>query len=1293
MANIQIGKYKRPGIFIEEYDKSIVVSPNVEAPIPNLVVGFSKKGVFNQPILLNNLSDMATYGQIDRNLERRGSYFHRTISKMLESGPVLALNLLMTDDELDKIQYKSLSTSSGSQNDVIRTDSYRKFFDTTGFWKRDTESFVDLTKNNAGYNERAFNITNMSDKPISVFVFKSSMTGFDRTILEWYGSEENMPPYLNKQDYASDYMVDVLVVGGNWSNYQELAVDPRWSQYFNTSGLLKNRVREFSNDRNVSTLAYYEGLSIIPYFRDLEGRNIFIETAINRDTDRTGLYCAFNVDLVEQNFYNGMLDLNGNTIVGENATSINFLSYNETIAESVDIVQTPLDLPGNITALYGDSGMRTDSFHAYGATPSTSGIIENTERTGYFAEGYVYGVDLDGTSATFSAISFDYNVSSAAYAVIGGEQVAIDNGTPTLTISQGDFPAGSATFSYYVASVVTADGLLTLKKTKAPDTKPTVLASDIVLGYVYFDVAPSTGEFHNVDFTNVTINGGGFIDLDYGNDYDITETAVGSLKVEFLGTNVSADVTDYETYRKFKMFNNLVAVLDTPRINRMAMLGDYNYSKLSLENASITDIVTSTNLNKSFILNTGVVDFDSSDILDGGFIVLYTEDNELILGSDSMVTKQGLATSSEGVVGKFSTLYRNYYDGLVNTRDTFFTNRLYVDGDNNTNNIATNLDSINVTFFEGSDLGATSSYNGYNYIIFNSTAYNINTEVEFVAGEKIQFPSSDLNVGAFTIASDEVSALDAVSLASELGFGSNNYAYQVLETVVSESLTSVNKIYDFDEKVYMQFYLDTDSNLNLQFKNSDLSENLSINTESNISLSVESRVSNYKQTLEIEVPSGYVRSQNKVLVKADRYTEVKVGDFLEAYVDATELEAGEVPRKLTRILSKRQWSGDASYAEITCDARIKTYDFGGDLQTFRYLSVDNYASTYKAIVMNGFRLREASIPDGTEERQNEILNLIAKGTPLFRALTNKDSIDFRYLIDSFGLGLVENSKQQLADLCGERLDVFGFLNAPSIKQMKNSVSPSFVDANGIINSEYIAAGGNIEANPRFLYSFAEGAGVTTVGYFTPYLQINDGGRILEVPPAAYVASTYMRKRTSNITAITPWTIAAGVTNGRVTGIVGLETEFDYIDIENLNQAKFNPIVTKRNRGYAIETENTAQTEYNSALSQIHVREVLIELERELSAMLLEYQWKFNTADIRAEIKLRADVICDTFVSKNGLYAYFNKMDEENNTPELIDSQIGVLDTYVEPIKGMAVIVNNITILRTGAISSNGFIES
>jgi hypothetical protein len=264
---------------------------------------------------------------------------------------------------------------------------------------------------------------------------------------------------------------------------------------------------------------------------------------------------------------------------------------------------------------------------------------------------------------------------------------------------------------------------------------------------------------------------------------------------------------------------------------------------------------------------------------------------------------------------------------------------------------------------------------------------------------------------------------------------------------------------------------------------------------------------------------------------------------------------------------------------------------------------------------------------------------------------------------------------------------------PSLRTFKNSVSPTFKDGNGTLQMEYIAKGGDPESNPEFLYSFGKGAGVTSVGYFLPYVTIDDFGRPIDVPPSAYVGLTFMRKHNSTVTSIVPWTIAAGVNNGRITGIQDLEQIFTPSDLEYLNQAQMNPLTFKRNRGFVIETENTAQVLYKSALSYIHVREVLIELERELSRMLLDFQWKFNTAEIRAQIKLQADVICEKYVAQNGLYNYFNKIDEENNTPEIIDNQIGVIDTYVEPIKGMGIIVNNITILRTGAISAGGFINS
>jgi hypothetical protein len=1305
---IQIGKYKRPGIFIEEFDKSVISSPVVDG-ITNLVIGVSKKGPVNTPIRVTTTGELESiFGQLDRSLERKGSFFHRTVSKMLETAPVFAMNLLLTDDTLDVIEYQSISSSAGYSNDIEREGPYRRFFDTTGFWKRDTEAFINLTKNNLGYSERAFNLTNLSDRYVTIFTFKSSLVGFDRTLLEWYGSVEKMPPYVNPNDYASDYLVDVVIIAGDWSNYQELAVDSRWSAYFNASGLRKDQVRNFANDRNVTALAYYEGLSLIPYFRDGNGKNIFIETTINRDTDKTGVFCAFNNDLVETDYYNGLLDLLGNTVVDGNETEVNFLSYSETISETVSITNTPLDLPGNVTGMFGTVSMLGTGYvgqetHAFGS-PITSGIVNNGNRTAWFAEGSVYGVNLNSSSPTFSgtsSMSITYDVSLGSFAIIGDSYVSVGaTGANTLTITGTDYPYSNTVATYSAAFVLGDTGEISVVKTTTADTNPGVAASDIVLGYANFGVLQQGIATSSV-ISNVSVKTTGFNDYLFGTsstkDYYISAVGTDGVKVEFINTNNAPSLTNYSQYRRFKLFNRLVNLIDSPNKYKSTIcLGPTSgYKKYSLENVSISNIVTASTQNKAFTL-TGFGTADLTDIL-SGYLVLYTEDNEFISGFDGVETKDEVASTALnglGVVAKYSKFYQNYFNGLINTKDYFYDNRLYLDDDYSVNLYGG--DSVDVIFIDGESAPATSvtsSYAGYDYIVFKKTGFD--TEVDLQTYEKLLFPQSDNNKGTFTIVGNSVfPGDDAQQLAVKLGYTASNdyYAYQVNEEVVYEE-KEMSLVYNYLRKHYLRMFLDSDGKLSVEFKDSDLSVDIDSNFQANNTFYIQSEKSNYKQTLEIELPSGYVPVPNKVLVDGARYSEVKVGDFLEAYYDSSTLQVGEAPRRLTRILSKRQYAGNPNYTEITCDSRIKTVAFGSDYQTTRFVTIDQYATTYKAISLKGFRIRNASLPDGTEAKQNSVLNLVAKGTPLFKALTNKEAIDFRYLIDSFGLGLTERSKQQLVDICGDRLDAFGFINMPSARAFKNSSSPTFVNSEGVLQMEYVAKGGNPESNPAFLYSFGDGAGTTCTGYFFPYVNVNDNGRPADVPPSSWVATTYMRKHVSNVGNVTPWTIAAGVTNGRITNINSLEQDFTSEDIEFLNQAQINPLVFKRNRGYVIETENTAQTLYKSALSYIHVREVLIELERELSRMLLDFQWKFNTPDIRAEIKLRADVICASYVSKNGLYNYFNKMDDENNTTDIIDNQIGVLDTYVEPIKGMGIIVNNITILRTGAIAAGGFINS
>jgi len=1361
MAAITIGKYKRPGIFFEEIDQSIIPPPPAPAPLASsLVVGFSKKGPINTPILISNLDDLEKiYGSLDRTMERKGSYFHRTIAKILETSPVLAMNLLPTSDTLDLIEYQSLSTATSKLNSDVTNIPFRYIHDTSSFWKRDNETFIDNIKNETNGADRLFHITNISSRPTTLFIFKSQLTGFNQSLIEYYGTSERVPPYVSPLDWASDYMVDVLAVGGDWTNYKELAVDVRWSAYFTEEGLKKNAIVDFATNRNVNKLALYQGCSLIPFFRDADGRNVFIETVINNDTDRTGLFCAFNADKVETGVRGEMIDIIGNNlvrtglIVDSEQDELKFLSYSSRITEANRFPITPLDRADGVQAVMAVG----PSISAFGGAAITMTYSRNFDtenwyqmsrmigsqsgaRTTYFSNEMARGFIIDApNSATYSKVTtggglsssvvFSFDIASqlagtvslgpwtnsAAYVVVDGQRRFITHNVgPTnsnygasFSILRSAFVAEGTAQTYYNAVYVDNTGSLKLSDSNK-GSLPVLSYDDCVLAFMFYTIQPTspvgfagsitasgivpvasnistsalrgfTASFNDISITTdytVSVNGDGD-----GFTLTMLDTAVPAINGG--GTNVTFQQNRYRAFRKIRWFNYLLSILDSSDKSKAVMITNVNtMEKISCKDFTVRNIVTDDSANKSFELVMGSA--PTFDILAGN-LIFYKVDDEYYPGNLGASEQSIRGATSFGVIGKFAKIVTDYKDGKINNGDYFYENFVGLTFSTTGNTARLPIRTV-----------FTQTLDGKPAVVFHSSATQspgyanpwpgIGGTESFLVGNSVK------NFKTFTLVATTSNVNDPLTgTYFNFDFNREASAYTLDKPTVLEDIPSGTEIFNTYNRFYLRAWTDTNGLFNVRHSGESLTGTKEgfLATRSYPPVVI-SDLSNLKQTLEIYEPSGVIINDNIVLVDATKYKTVKVGDFLQAKVNTAMLETGEIGRRLTRILVKKPWSVDSNYTEITCDSAVQKFGVEGVSQTIAYTTIDQYVNTYQGLKLKGFKVRDEVLPDGSEEKQQAILNIVAKGTPLFKALTNKDAIDFRYIVDSFGLGLIADSKQQLVDLAGERLDCFAFINMPSIRQFKNSTNPSFTNPDGTLNTAYIAAGGDVDKGPSFLYSFGKGKGVSSAGYFLPYLVADDNGRPTELPPAMFVANTYLRKITGGNPSIVPWTIAAGVTNGRIFNISGVETNFSFEDIENLNLAQMNPIVFKRNRGFAIETENTAQTIFKSALSYIHVREVLIELERELNTMLLDFQWRFNTAEVRAEIKFRADGICERFVNTNGLFNYFNKCDEENNTPDLIDRQIGVIDTYVEPIKGMGVIVNNITILRTGAIEAGGF---
>jgi len=1228
----------------------------------NFVPGISKKGPVNNPIYVESKSEfISIFGDIDKGLERKGSFFHRTCIKMLESGPIYALNLLLTDDNRDKAHWKSLSCAQD-------------------FWERDSESFLEYVNDPTVDYNRLLHLTNFGNKVTTTFIYKSKITGFDITAEDWYGGKTKVPAYINSKDWISDYLVSVLILDGDWTNYNDLTEDKTWGKYFSSTGLNKTTIQNFVNEPNVTTLAYYDA-SLIPYFRDINDRDMYIKTLINNDTNKTGLFCAyFEDELLDSDFPIGKIDLIGDGLLDsdkKNAKSIEFLSYKEDIVEELIYEEQLLDSCGNV-------------FGNYDSELSTS-FVSGADRTAICTNGYVSGTRFGITGQTLiqmeeivSASGDTYFKNSTITNMPLVQQVLAENQAVSFSNS---FDVINANQTYYIKNVSDGGRMFTISNT--------IGGTPIIIGLgTLTDMYVQRTEFN----------------LNYANPYFIIDNTK---------YNISA-----KTEHTLTPFTYTV----TPDIN----LERYDILYLTKGNETEVNVITGSQSTTGaakppFILNT------NENIILGYFHLSHYQLSGSIPSAAKTAIKidyypitiddSGYITLSDATITSGSTTNNYIRITFANTSGaTDLTNYTQIRYRTAYNEIESKLSDgkgviinhtdaskYSITQLNMSTVDYNSMLNAYIQIDIGSITptefYNTESQwlVYFVDNEFVlNNTSTDRMITSLLSVNNLVgSGQTTTTNAGVIGKYSNIYLDYYNGIINNGDFAYTNNDTGSTEKFMLKAWFQDNDKLYIDFMGED---NISpfqilnfddVNTY-NKKLIFTSANSNFKQTVEIEDfdMTKYPHNVYTIKVDAVRYSELIKGEMIEAYYDESELEISQDARKLTRIIQVLGDPSNSNLKVVTCDSPIKinVYDkVGGgyDYQTTTYPTIEKYVSDYKGIKLTPFTISNESIPNGTEERQSNILDLLLPTTNLGQGLINKNKIQWRYLIDSFGLGLTSKSKQQYSELLGKKLNSFGFISAPSVKTFKSSVNPSFINDDHTLNTEYLKTGGNEYKNPSFLYSFAEGIGRSTIGYFFPYVRVN-GDIPTNVPPAAWVASTYMKKFLTTSSAIQPWTIAAGISNGRVTDIGGVEMDFSNDDLANLYSMGLNPIVKKKDAGFCINSESTAQVFPYSSLSIIHAREVLIELENTLYDMLLRYQWRFNTGPIRAEIKYKADKICQNILDKDGLYDFENIIDDTNNTNYIIDLQMGVLDTRVEIVKGMGIIVNNITILKKGDIQSGGF---
>lgn len=317
--------------------------------------------------------------------------------------------------------------------------------------------------------------------------------------------------------------------------------------------------------------------------------------------------------------------------------------------------------------------------------------------------------------------------------------------------------------------------------------------------------------------------------------------------------------------------------------------------------------------------------------------------------------------------------------------------------------------------------------------------------------------------------------------------------------------------------------------------------------------------------------------------------------------------------------------------------------------------------------------------------QKTILSTLIDYEGLRTGLTSRTDIDYRYIVDTFEAYVDSEVHKELALICKEKENAVGFLNFPNAKTFKNCDYACFTDDKGRFQVKYIAEGANKQKNPGILFSLvSENNGASFVSYNTPLL-FTDGTVKTYVPAAALVSNNFMDKYEGR----QPYYVVAGPTYGRLTytGLVGPDFNYTRADLDILEPLGVNVTVFVPRLGTYINSNQTAKQTPKTALSSMNVRELVIYLQDEIEKLLQDYQWEFNTPYLRDLVKAKADTICERVKNNHGIQEYLNVCDESNNTPDVIDNEMFVLSTSIEPGRTSGKMVQELTIYKTGALKA------
>ena len=274
------------------------------------------------------------------------------------------------------------------------------------------------------------------------------------------------------------------------------------------------------------------------------------------------------------------------------------------------------------------------------------------------------------------------------------------------------------------------------------------------------------------------------------------------------------------------------------------------------------------------------------------------------------------------------------------------------------------------------------------------------------------------------------------------------------------------------------------------------------------------------------------------------------------------------------------------------------------------------------------------------------------------ALGNSDEFDINLIVTPGIFSSLHSYVTNLVvDMCEARGDCFYI--------MDNVVFPSTNQSTGLIDAA-IAQADMYDSN--------------YVSTYYPWIKILDTNlnRIVSVPPSVVLPAI----SAANDKNSAEWFAPAGLNRGGITQAVQVLDRLTHAERDTLYEGRVNPIAAFPGQGISVWGQKTLQVE-NSALNRISVRRLLITLKKFIASTSRFLVFEQNVSTTRNKFLAIVNPYLESVQQRSGLYAFKVKMDDSNNTADLIDRGVLYGQIYLQPVRSAEFVVLDFNILPSG----------